>query len=56
MSRSDGQWCVVVYRFVGGAEVHGPYELRALAATAAVMLERRDEIDAAYVIQMEPPS
>lgn len=48
-------WCVVVYRFERPQmEIHGPYELRAIAATAAVMLELPDGIETAYVLPLEP--
>mgnify|MGYP001588596458 CR=1 FL=1 len=41
------EWCVVAYRVSFGIDVYGPYELRAEAATQAVMLAARSEYDTA---------
>lgn len=49
-------WCVVAYRYTGGAEFYGPYELRGTAATDAAVVEASDDFEAAYVISMTPPS
>lgn len=49
-------WCIIAYRYIGGMRIFGPYELRAIAATAAAMVESTDEFEAAYVIALAPPA
>ena len=49
-------WCIVAYRVSGRMEIFGPYELRGIAATYAVMLASSATYAAAYVHSMtEPP-
>lgn len=47
-------WCVVAYRHMGTMEIHGPYQVRAVAATASAVIAAREPYEAAYVIEMVP--
>lgn len=47
-----GPWCIVAYRTLGGMDVFGPYEIRAVAATKAVVLAARDGYQDAYVLPL----
>ena len=51
-----GQWVVIAHRYDRNPpmELYGPYGPRAEAATAAVMIQSREEYESAFALQLTP--